>query len=267
MQRFRGFALVLAVLACSQWAAADPGQWSRVGRAGDWKQTICATSDGSVMYSVESSGRLYLTNLRTGEWAPIGGADFAKTRFMLPGGNSLYTIESDGTLYRVDAGSGQWRALGQQGAWKKTTAATIIDQRWIYNTELDGYLYRTDARDGTFVRIGDRDFGSVERMHASGGLLYMLESNGSLYEASPDSGVRTRIGQQGEWKNTIASTIHNGLLYTVESSGRLYVTDLSSGRWQPIGRADFVNTTFLLSGRSSLFSIEKDGSLYRIETE
>jgi hypothetical protein len=42
------------------------------------------------------------------------------------------------------------------------------------------------------------------------------------------------------------------------------VTDLGSGGWQQLGRPDFGATAFMFAANGSLYTIETDGSLYRV---
>jgi hypothetical protein len=91
------------------------------------------------------------------------------------------------------------------------------------------------------------------------------------------------------WKGTLAGTLHAGKLFTVEASGCLYETLLNNAKWKQVGKADFANTRFLFSaaesppnleangnlknvqrlpaalGGEALYSIEAEGSLYRIK--
>jgi len=81
--------------------------------------------------------------------------------------------------------------------------------------------------------------------------------------ASP--GAWKQVGRAGDWKNTMAATAFGGFLYTVESTGILYKTTLTTGGWEPLGNAEFGGTIWLANDGSSLYSLEKSGSLYEID--
>jgi hypothetical protein len=77
-------------------------------------------------------------------------------------------------------------------------------------------------------------------------------------------GDKTRLGQPGDWKDTIALTTYNDRLYSVEKNGALYETDLSNGKWRQLGKPDFVNTRHIFAVNESLYTIEADGTFYRV---
>jgi hypothetical protein len=66
-----------------------------------WKSAIAVTAVNGRVYSAEHDGRLQEANPADGKRTPLGGPDFANTKFMLAGNPQLYTIENDGTLYVI----------------------------------------------------------------------------------------------------------------------------------------------------------------------
>ena len=83
------------------------GSWAAIGHPGDWKETVGGAILGGRLFTAQSDGSLYCTDLRNGNHRNVGRADFAATRFMFPVGAELFTIESSGNLYRVEAKAGQ----------------------------------------------------------------------------------------------------------------------------------------------------------------
>ena len=173
-------ALSVLAFTAPAFARGTPGSWSRVGEAGAWKDTIAATTHGGALYTVESSGKLYRTDLGSGSWQGIGKAEFGKTRFLVSVGDALYTIESSGSLYAVDPASGVWKRVGKQGAWLGTIAAVGLGDS-LYTVESSGKLYRTDVRLGTWAGLGKADFAKTRHLLATRSGLYSIESSGSLY--------------------------------------------------------------------------------------
>ena len=86
---------------CLYHVSPSNGAWDSVGERGGWADTIAATTMGGALYTIESGGTLFETDLRTGRWAQRGDPDFADTEFMVAHGRSLYTIESSGSLYEI----------------------------------------------------------------------------------------------------------------------------------------------------------------------
>jgi hypothetical protein len=168
------------------------------------------------------------------------------------------------SLQRGRAGAGDWTPAMNAGKWSDTIAMTAWDQ--IYTIEKSGALFRTDPNNGKRVQVGKPDFADTEFFFSDAVYLYTIETDGSLYRVSPADGAWSRVGQAGDWKDTIALVRHDyNTLYSIEKSGALYKTDLTNGEWMQLGKADFANTRFMFRGDLYLFTIEADGSLYRVD--
>ena len=63
--------------------------------------TVALAALKGKLYSVETSGKLYVTEPSTGAWKAIGKPEFGATWRMFGVGQKLYTIEKDGSLYEV----------------------------------------------------------------------------------------------------------------------------------------------------------------------
>ncbi len=244
---------------------AGPGDWRQVGKPGAWALTIAGATLGGNLYTVESSGALYVTSPATGQWRQIGKNEFGNTMFMFAGASYLYTIETDGSLYEVHPNDGTWRRLGKAGEWKLTIAGTVIGDR-LYTVENTGNLYETDLSSGVWRQIGKAEFAATRFMTAIGGMLYTIETSGSLYRVNPSNGSWVQVGKSGAWVKTIAAVGGPARLYTVESDGVLYETDPANGVWNMMGKPEFVNTRFMFCIGDLLYTIEKDGSLYEVKT-
>ncbi len=168
-----------------------------------------------------------------------------------------------GVALNQTGAAGGWVQVGQQGAWKDTTAGTILDGK-LYTTETSGNLFVTDLASGNWQQIGKPDFAATQFMFSGGANLYTIETNGNLFRVDPASGGWSQLGVGGGWANTLAVAVLNDRLFSAETSGGLFCTDLSNGTWQKIGGDDFGATKFMFSDRNSLFTIETDGTLYRI---
>jgi hypothetical protein len=238
------------------------GGWAQVGPAEAWKATIAGTVLGE-LYSVESTGELFATNLQTGEWRQIGAPDFANTRFMFAAGGKLYTIETSGSMYRVNPADGTWAPLGERRPSLPIAGAVLNDM--LYVVERDGALTVTSLDDGRPQRVGKMDFTNTGFLFAAGNRLYTITTTGNLDRIDPGDGQRHTLGEAGAWKSTLAVTVINDQLYSVEKSGGLYFTDLHSGGWKQIGKDDFSNTRFMFPARGQLYTIESSGNLYRVE--
>ena len=77
------------------------GAWSALGEPLGWKLTKAGAAFSDRLYTVEKSGCLFVTDLKTGTWKQLGKAEFGDTKFMFAAGDRAYTIEKDGSLYAV----------------------------------------------------------------------------------------------------------------------------------------------------------------------
>src|SRR5687767_10655754 len=146
-------------------SAGKAGTWKIIGKEGAWGGTIALTTMSNSLYSIESSGALYKTNLADGTWKQIGKPEFGNTKFMFNANGNIYTIEKNGSLYEVNAESGTWKGIGKPGAWKATIAGTVMNNA-LYTVESSGALYKTDLSSGKWAQIGKPEFGSTKFMVA-----------------------------------------------------------------------------------------------------
>jgi hypothetical protein len=242
------------------------GSWEQVGEKAGWKATIAGTVLDGKLFTVESSGALYVTELDSGKWRPIGKREFGETKYMVSNGPSLYTIETNGTLYRVNPGDGTWQQVGAGGKWKSTIAATSLGEN-IYTIEASGGLNAVNPRNGRWRLVGDPVFANTHLLFASRDSLYTLEKDGSLFEVHPVDGTKTPLGQPAAWKNVINGTVLNDRLYTVGKGGFLNCTDPRTAQRQRVGAAEFGATQFIVPSGDKLYTIEESGNLYRVKVE
>ncbi|HMC99794.1 MAG TPA: hypothetical protein VKH37_06570, partial [Ferruginibacter sp.] len=83
------FATSLLLLCIATAALAQPGSWKMIGNAGEWANTIQSAQIGNKLYTVEKSGKFYVTDVTTGTWKQLGAAEFGNTKFMFPGNSML----------------------------------------------------------------------------------------------------------------------------------------------------------------------------------
>lgn len=247
-----------------QQARANVGDRTRLGQAGEWKDTIGAVVSNNRLYTIEKSGALYVTDLSNGKWSQIGKAEFANTRFLFAVAPNLYTIETDGSLYRVSQVNGAWSRVGQAGEWRNTIAGTILNGR-LYTVESNGILYETNPATGVWKQIGKPEFANTRHMLGADGSLYTIEDDG-LYRVNPTNGSWGLVGKAEDWRGTRAVIAMTGRLYSINRGGGLYEGQLTSGAWVAVGKPVFGNTIHMFESGYKLYTIDADGSLYVVET-
>jgi hypothetical protein len=242
------------------------GSWEPVGTPGGWNGTRLAVTLGDHMYSIEKGdGRLWDTLLATGEWHALGRPEFGASTNLFAVGDRLYTFETDGTMYRIDPATGTWEVVGKAGTWKATRLAVALGGHIFTIENGDARIFKTDVATGETRVIGKADFGRTMRRVATTTALYTLEDDGSLYRVDPTSGAWVRVGTTGAWKGTRLAAVIGETMYSIErSDGRMWKTALATGEHTVIGAPDFARTHRLLATATLLYTIEDDGTLYRV---
>ena len=88
-ERIQGNVVYLGIALDQEGAA---GGWAQVGGNAQWKETIAGTIHDGKLYTAETNGGLYLTDLATGAWQQIGKSEFANTRFMVSITSMLWSV-------------------------------------------------------------------------------------------------------------------------------------------------------------------------------
>jgi outer membrane protein assembly factor BamB len=149
-----------------------------------------------------------------------------------------------------------WRQLGPPHAWKDARAAVALDGL-IYVAGTDGALSVVDAQTGQ-QRTRAAGGGQTRLLAAAGGRLYAFDEAGPLYALSPD-GSSERL--DGDWSEARAA-VGADRLYV--AGGPIWALDTDEHAVTRVGDATW-HTELLLAAGGSLFSLEEDGSLYRID--
>jgi hypothetical protein len=249
------------------------GTWDPAAALGAWERTIATAMLKGRLYTVETTGWLYETNLTTGRYRSVGKPEFGRTKFLLALGDALYSIEQDGSLYAINPADGTWKRVGNPAEWYGTTAAAVLKDR-LYNTQpvlrngdTIGVLYVTDVTSGDWKQVGNPDFLNVRYLYAAGDTLYTIEADGNLSAVNPDDGTRKRVGRQGAWRKTVAGTVWKDRLYTVDRERLLVRTDPATGRRTVVNDLGPTSAGFLLASGTRLYGIGFDGRLYEVSPD
>ena len=86
----------------------DPadGSWQALGDAGAWAYAEAGAVVGGTLYSAETDGGLYATDLAAGTRTKVG-AGFEGTALLVDVNGSLYGIDAGGNLFRAEEGGGE----------------------------------------------------------------------------------------------------------------------------------------------------------------
>lgn len=232
---------------------------------GNWVDTNALAVLNGDLYTIEKSGVMKRTNLSNGKVVAVGKADFANTRILVAGSGSLFTIDPNGNLNRINPEDGTWKQVGKAGDWAKSTAFAVLGDQ-LYTVESGGELYSTNTATGAWKQVGGPDFVRSKYLLTAGDQIYSIEQDGDLRAIDKATGAWKQIGNSGDWINTRLATSLNGKIYTIEGSpGSLLETDPKTGTWRQIGKKRDFRTKYLFAAGSSLYSIEFEGKMYRVD--
>jgi hypothetical protein len=175
--------------------APGSGAKTRLGKPGEWKDTINGAVASNQIYTVEKSGALYKTNPVNGQWAPLGKPEFGGTVLILGrdkvgyAETGVFTIEGDGSLYTINPSNGTWKNLGKPALWKSSKAGAIVGEAdTIYVVNASGVLQWSILAAGDDVRplpMGKPLYKNTKFLFVGhdGPMpgLYCLDADGTLY--------------------------------------------------------------------------------------
>ncbi|MBK8952481.1 MAG: hypothetical protein IPM85_09565 [Chitinophagaceae bacterium] len=83
----------------------------------------------------------------------------------------------------------------------------------MYSIEQSGQLYKTDPTAGTWSQIDTVSYVNTVQLYAGSKSVFTIEKDGSLFRINPDSGEWKRLGEAGDWANTIVGIATYGYLF------------------------------------------------------
>ena len=161
----------------------ETGQWSILGKAGDWINTVLAVPVYGYLYSIEKNGTLYATNVNTGNYIALGKPDFSGCMAIYETGGSLYLIGTSGNLMQVSEADGSWKQVLPPQSLTNSIAAAVLSGK-LFSLENDGSLIRYEVPAGTKTVLGKISYKAPVFLMAAGIKLYLLDASGSLQEIS-----------------------------------------------------------------------------------
>jgi hypothetical protein len=176
----------------------------------------------------------------------------------------LVAIAVLATASATQARPGESKRIGKAGAWGETRLCAA-DAGRLYSVDNTGVLSVTDLRRGVSRKLGKERHAGARALWAGGGVVVMLDDEGSLHRIDP-AGKPRRVGEPGAWKQVVHGALLEGALFTVHGDGQLYVTELKEGKVKELGAGDYA-TRLMAAGAQRFYTIEKDGSLFAIKKD
>jgi hypothetical protein len=216
------------------------------------------------LYSIDSRGVLYKTNLDSGSNVRIGKATWTKFKFLFGLNNKLYIIDGDGSMTEIDPVTGDWKTVSNMGEWSIVERAFVVGNS-LYSIENGAFYYHRTPSATNRVQRGGSEFyipGSFLRVESH---LYSLISDGSLNEINTATGERKTIAKSKAWKNVKAAQVLGDKFYTVDVGGVLSATTLADKTEKPLDTTQFNKASILFAEAGKLYVIMKDGNLYEVK--
>jgi hypothetical protein len=117
-----------------------------------WKNTIDGFIKNDVLYTVETNGFIYCTDLKTGEWWFMYHNQFFGTFFMEnPTDNKMYLIDTYGSLFQI-FNKNYYVQIGKKNSWRNTSQVTLYHNK-LYSIELSNKLYESNLQTGKWREI------------------------------------------------------------------------------------------------------------------
>lgn len=122
-----------------------------------WKNTLDGFIHGNILYTVESNGFIYCTDLNSGEWwflylNVFYGKFFFKNcsdeKNFFP---KMYMLDLYGNLFQM-FNKNYYMQFGKKGSWKNTSFLTVFKNK-MYSLESSDKLYETDLITGVWKEI------------------------------------------------------------------------------------------------------------------
>jgi hypothetical protein len=117
-----------------------------------WKNTLAGFVKNEILYTVESNGFIYCTDLNTGEWwFMYHNQFFGHFFFMNPIDSRMYLIDQSGSLFQIFR-KNYYVQIGKKSAWKNTAHLTVFNNK-IFSVESSQKFYETNLQNGKWKEI------------------------------------------------------------------------------------------------------------------
>jgi hypothetical protein len=118
-----------------------------------WKNSLSGFINGDILYTVESNGFIYCTDLNSGEWWFLYLNQFYG-KYLFQAKGKFFIIDLYGNLYQLNH-KNYYTQIGKKNSWRDTSYLTILNDK-LYTIETSNRLYETDLESGRWKEIGKK---------------------------------------------------------------------------------------------------------------
>ena len=142
-----------------------------------WKNTQAGFIKDDILYTAESNGFIYCTDLKTGEWWFLYLSQFWGNHFFHnPCSNKMFLIDHNGSLFQLFQ-KNYYTQIGKKNSWKNTAHICVYDDK-MYSVETSDKLYETCLENGRWKEIGAKTNCEENLDYDVNGVSHEISENG-----------------------------------------------------------------------------------------
>ena len=213
-----------------------------------WKNTLDGFIKNDVLYTVETNGFIYCTDLNTGEWWFMYHNQFYGNHFFQAEGK-MYLIDQYGSLFQI-FNKNYYVQLGKKNAWKNTSHLSVLGSK-IFSIDNSNKFFETNLLNGKWREINinkngegegsNKIFKNINMLISNGDNLLFSNKNGELYSFN-ESTEDIKMIKKDFSKNIESSSENSTHVYFFEKGSNIvFRTFIQS---QDRNRSNLINAAY-----------------------
>ena len=119
-----------------------------------WKNTLDGFIVNDILYTIESNGFFYCTDINTGEWWFLYLNQFwGRHFFNNTAKNKMFMIDQYGNLFHIFP-KNYYKQVGKKSCWRNTSHLAVLNDK-LYSIETSHRLYETNLDTGKWTEEWD----------------------------------------------------------------------------------------------------------------
>lgn len=135
----------------------------------------------------------------------------------------------------------------------------------LYSTDNTNAIYKTTLDSGVHTQVGKATYRNTRFFFGINNRLFSIENDGSMNMIDPSTGNWTVGASMGAWDNISMVIVVGNSFYSIENGAFYAHQAINAKARRQVGGTEFFNVGRLLPGDTSLYSLMRDGNLYRID--
>lgn len=156
------------------------------------------------------------------------------------------------------------KQIGKSNQYMNLQAVDRDNNGHLYTIDFSNGLNKTDLATGEMTKINDVNYKSTEFFFYYRFKLYSMDKDGSLTEIDPVTGAWNMRSGINAWSEIARPVVVGSFLYAAENGSFYRYPGLDPKVRTQLGGSDFYDMGSLLKSDTTLYSMIRDGSLYKI---